>query len=218
MRNPIVNMHQSHHEFQEVWEHNVYGVSPDDITEKHVLDIGAHYGYFSLLALKLGCKSVVAVEANPSTIPILTENLSQFPSETKIIHGAVTGDGIGQVWLNRSVVCPKVDVHGDIEVQAISLERCMPEGDDIFLKMDIEFAEFEVLFNAPGALLRRFSTICMEIHELENRTCKAMRDYLNVVGFEMVHRVPLVHWEWGPNGEQLNMRDGGAENVKFKRR
>lgn len=217
MRNVIVRKEQCPHDYQEVWEQNLYGLNLWDVEGKPVLDVGAHFGFFSLLTLHYNCKSVTAVEADATVIPALKENLAQFPNETKLIEGAMTGRGAGTVLLNRDLVCPKVDTTG-VEVGAVSLEGCMPEGDDILLKMDIEYAEFDVLFNAPGDLLRRFSTICMEIHDSEGRTSKAMKDYLNVLGFNLVWRSPMYHWDWGPNGEQLNIREVGAENAKFKRR
>lgn len=54
------------------------------------LDIGANFGYFSVLAAyKVGpTGKVIAVEASPTVLPQLTKNLHAFPN-TEIVHAAV---------------------------------------------------------------------------------------------------------------------------------
>lgn len=204
---------QDLHVFEEIFDLNVYGVQPQDVSGKNLIDVGSQLGMFSIISLEYGCNSVTAVEANVDTIPLLQSNLQEYQDRAKVIHAAVTGLGTGTVRLRRDICCPKVSSDGDIEVQSISLLECMGNQDDLVLKMDIEYAEFDVLFNQMGSTLRRFSTIFLEVHEM----AEAMKHYLKVIGFEVVHRLPTLHWDYAPDGSIINPRESGMENLKLVR-
>jgi FkbM family methyltransferase len=59
------------------WEHNVLSMWAKEISKAELaVDIGAYFGVYSILAAKLGCKKVLAVEPNQSNFNQLQRNLS----------------------------------------------------------------------------------------------------------------------------------------------
>ena len=74
--------------FKEVAQYSII-----DVAGKHVLDIGAHIGCYSVLAYQLGAKSVTAVEPDPRNLKLLKLNCKMnIPKDRyKILEGAAVG-------------------------------------------------------------------------------------------------------------------------------
>src|SRR5208283_2488621 len=64
--------------FRSVHDNNEYKVTPEDIKDKTVIDIGAHIGSFTRLALRMGAKKVIAVEASPMNYEYLIRNTKEY--------------------------------------------------------------------------------------------------------------------------------------------
>lgn len=123
------------------------------------VDVGAHIGYYSLLAARRGAR-VVAVEPCPQTFALLRENVKDIPSVTtlqcacwneeceKLLYPG-RPDNLGMASFMRARGRPVV-------VQAVTLDGlldslCLSREVD-FLKIDVEGAELEVLQGAGGII------------------------------------------------------------------
>jgi FkbM family methyltransferase len=151
-------------------------IEPDDV----VYDVGAHFGYFSLLfaALSLPSGRVYSFEPTPSTFEVLASNVAQNP-RIKAINaaaGAVAGrlpiadygvkysawntlDQTGRLGQGSGVMPPV-----KIEVEVVTLDEfaaasgCPPA----FIKIDAENFEPEVLRGAERLLATSRPALLLE--------------------------------------------------------
>ena len=130
------------------------------------LDVGAHAGYFSLLASSLVGRlgRVLAVEPNPRTFTALQDHLTL--NETGNVYAEMCGlaDTPGSIALHlppfpvdyNATVLPRGD-WTRVEVEARTLDDCVRRWsvDSIdLMKIDVEGAEPLVLAGGAGALAR----------------------------------------------------------------
>ena len=158
-----------------------YGFMYDLVCNEHkytpllghkVLDLGAHYGFFSLFCASHGA-DVVAYEPDP-------ENYE------KLEHASVTASAIGAgkikfyklaVWsslthlkLNRDHHSGTSNVIGtggsrEAEVGTVSFGAALAEQAEWdCVKMDIEGAEFEILPHATDEDLQKIKYLTLELH------------------------------------------------------
>lgn len=122
------------------------------------LDVGANFGYFSVLAASIvGPKGrVYAVEASPAVEPLLRDNLAPFPQAT-VITSAV-GDRTGETvfhltadFVNSGVApSPFIGETQEITLPIDTLDRLLPRQPDFdgridVIKCDVQGDEFAVL-------------------------------------------------------------------------
>jgi FkbM family methyltransferase len=120
-----------------------------------VLDLGAHIGSFSALAIHCGC-SVTAVEPSYSSFKLLEQNA---PKAIKI-HKAVGRGRVRIAQYERSEL-NKIANEGE-EVDTITLDELITGPIDL-LKIDIEGAEYEALYSSSRLSFVR--QITMEYHD-----------------------------------------------------
>lgn len=181
--------------YTEIFTTNSYKVAREEIRGKTVIDIGANIGMFSLLCASFGASKVIAVEAQSRVFQGLLDNISGYQMITPIFKAAYSTDG-GVVFLENNNVASKVGTAGDA-VETRTLATILYEqniiGDDLVLKLDCEGAEFDVLMSSTDALLKRFKTIYMEVHEKCNPNpnlwdSRIIDGKLAGCGFDKVHR------------------------------
>jgi FkbM family methyltransferase len=142
-----------------VWEPNLTRwisrrLAPGD----SFVDVGANFGYFSLLAAALtGDKgSVVAVEASPSTFDQLLENLRMNRAANVRAVNLAASDTEGVLRLYRedefnvgsSTTLPQYGKHFECEVRAAPLDDVLTEAEIErvrLVKIDVEGAEGSVV-------------------------------------------------------------------------
>lgn len=209
--------------FDEIFRQNCYGVQMGELTDKTVIDIGAHVGTFSAYALVNGAAKVIAVEANrrnfdTGLLPSV-KNLSQITP----IHLAITdkdGDVVGiEDSQNNSRVIGNSD--GAMQVSTSTLKTLLQtngvQDDELVLKMDIEGSEFDVLLNTDKDTMRKFSMIYIEMHN-KTHTNPAYQDHMLIAnhledcGFEKIFELPMM-W-FGYDGTVTPL---GVWNQKYKR-
>ncbi len=145
------------------------------------LDIGAHYGYFSLLAAQLVGSNgrVTAFEASPSTFQVLKKNTSRTPNITAI-NKAVSDQTTELSFFefpNLYSEYNTIDVSQfrdkpwlekyrptEIRIQADTLDNLLTEQEAIpsIIKIDVEGAEFQVVSGAKNFLENHSPVVIME--------------------------------------------------------
>lgn len=151
------------------WELQTFGLLDKYVTpETTVLDLGAWIGPISLYAAQIA-KRVIAVEPDPVAYTLLQVNALENgdcfrPQKIQTIRKAVTGKTdvvtLGSGWLGASTTRLNPEAGGGIgawdagqtfTVNSVSLDDlvygtgCI--GDPLFIKMDIEGAEEQVLWS-----------------------------------------------------------------------
>ena len=179
-----------------------------------VVDVGAHYGYFSLFAAgNLAPESrIFAIEADENNLAVLKANLKANACQNTSIHHMAMAAKSEERTLhtsraeNNSLIesyqlldqtCKK------ITIKAVSLADFMDKqslSHIDFLKMDCEGAEYEILLGASDGLLSKIDTISLEFHDLKalDRTSWALVEKLQSAGFK------IAKYEYQPTRRNLN--------------
>jgi FkbM family methyltransferase len=168
--------------FKEVFYHNAYKLGfPKEIEKAVIVDIGAHYGYFSLSAAKMvgeGSK-IFSIEPDENNFKPLGKNTNDsglkniFPLNIAI--GGNSSDRIlyTAASTNNSLYANYLDqMNGhNYKVQCLGLKEFL-ESQNIkhvdFLKLDCEGSEHEIIQNAEEGTLKKVSVISMEIHDMSH--------------------------------------------------
>ena len=131
--------------YKEIWfdhEYSCYGVE----VEKNdvVVDCGANVGFFTLYALDKGAKHVYSIECDDRNIESLSYNLEN--TNSTIIKEYV---GFGD---------------GNIDIENIFQRINKPFIN--FIKIDIEWAEYDLLLNTPDNIMKRIDKWVIEVHDI----------------------------------------------------
>ena len=146
-----------------------------------VVDIGAHYGYFSLFAsLNIDPSScILSFEPNKGNFKSLKQNVEDCKAgNITALNMAVGGlSGLTKLYKgfnpNHSIVenyklLNQEKSYEEVEVKTLEevvLENKLDKID--FLKIDCEGAEYLMLENTPNYIFDRIVTISMEFHDLK---------------------------------------------------
>jgi len=171
---------------------------PKDST---VLDIGGQIGVFSVyIAERAG--RVFSFEPVPGNFQMLKENIRLNKLEKKIIpFNLAVSDKKGKekIFLhNENSGAHSIYYKGKEFVEAktttlkdIFLEKNIEKCD--LIKMDIEGAEYGVLYNLDEKIFIKIERIAMECHELNNEKMnwKHMKKFLESKGYKVKFRTSL---------------------------
>ena len=188
-----------------LWEEfiNVHKYVESDFKGKQVLDIGANFGFISMLAVAWGARRVVAVEMDPSNLEQLYKNAAPCP---EIMVMPVAAHGFAR---HISITMSPGDMKTNCKVlpatsgiPALPLEDLTnlmdPNDDDMVLKVDVEGAEYDLLLCAPVQAIRRFSMIMLETHRVPHlnahkaRKAEYLKTYMSYLGYETLNEEPLM--------------------------
>jgi FkbM family methyltransferase len=217
-------------EYKEFVDDNMHKYEPADFKGKQVLDVGGHFGFVSLLALHNGARKVIAIEANPANYEKMSANLAPWPRATPVLCAAFDGitravnilDGEGSGGGVTKVV-PGADIPARSLAELVAYME--PGDDDMTLKMDTEGAEYDIMLCSPGEVIRRFSTVFLECHQVPHlrahpaRRCAYLRTYMEFLGYELKNEEPVCWWEHGPDGQPTGRCDllDDMRAMRFKR-
>ncbi len=167
-----------------------YGLRRMQPRPETVLDIGANFGLFSLLAGHFYCGARIhAYEPNPRTFPFTANNLSA-------IKGTAFQEGIGaragfaeirELGESRlAMTIPSLD--GSIQITSLSeaVERIGGAVD--LLKLDCEGAEWAIFEDEEA--FRRVRVVRMEYHLTEGRDLRDLEKCITKLGFRIDRLMP----------------------------
>jgi FkbM family methyltransferase len=168
----------------------------DDIIEKFqpkgegiVVDVGAHYGRYTLIATKrIGPKGkVISIEADPQNFDMLRKNvqLNELSEENVITLNCAASSNKSKVKLSipekksghtiySSIIPGRSPSEKFIEINANNLDNLLTENEISleqvnWIKIDVEGAEFEVLKGATNILSKsKDISLLIEIHNIDD--------------------------------------------------
>jgi FkbM family methyltransferase len=170
--------------------HGDYGVNETAVIQRLVkshdvvFDIGAHVGYFTLLASRIAAMGkVFSFEPLPANLAYLRRHVRANGLSNVTVFAAAVGrrsgrqsfdlaaGGTGRGRLAAAGAAP-------LEVQVVSLDELMDGGRvqaPDFIKMDVEGAEGDALRGAARMLARFHPRILLSLHgEAAARDCEAL--------------------------------------------
>lgn len=146
-----------------------------------ILDIGAHYGYFTLLAARLtGTEGkVISVEAATDTFAILKKNIQPFPTITAVRAAVCAQEGMLTFYQFPALYSEynglNVDIHRTeawfnhfppkaTPVEGITLDELLARQEfrPSFIKIDVEGAEDQVIEGGLNTFQNIRPVIAME--------------------------------------------------------
>lgn len=161
-------------------------VLPGDV----VFDIGAHVGFYTLLASVLVRESgqVVAFEPMPDNLRYLREHLQLNQIANVKVIGAAVSDFIGQAGFRIGATSTQgtLSESGGLEVETVTLDHLIATGKTPIprvIKMDIEGGETRALLGAINLLKTHHPTIFLATHgrDLHQQCC----DFLSAIGYRL---------------------------------
>jgi FkbM family methyltransferase len=138
-----------------------------------VVDVGAHHGYFSMLASHLvGPEGLVfAFEPRPSNIHVLRINLRSNRLQNVLVRTQAVGSASGTLRFDtqHGSGTGRLSETGDIEVPVIALDDLSLPRRPSFVKMDIEGGEIGALQGARGLIERYRPKLLVAVHGRQTR-------------------------------------------------
>lgn len=214
--------------YKEVILSNQYNVSEQELSGRTVIDVGANIGCFTLLAAKLKAMLVIGVEPVKKTHDTLKQNIttSQFKNIIALKNVVTDKQGVDHkisFQNENSGANSLYNVNENYElVQSITLETLLKlsYGDDIFLKLDCEGAEYDIIMNATKDSMKRIKTLVMEVHSDLHPVYKGreiLANKLIELGFKNTKYDPVYYFVYDNNGTVLSVTNLPYSNERWER-
>jgi FkbM family methyltransferase len=155
-----------------------------------VFDLGAHVGFYTLLASVLvGCRGkVFAFEPLPANFLYLKEHLRINKTTNVTVIEAAVSDRIGVAYFedNASSFQGHISSQGKLQVKTVSLDKLINTGEipsPNYIKIDVEGAEMQVLSGAKSLLENAHPTIFLATHgrDVHQQCCL----FLTSLGYQL---------------------------------
>ena len=156
-----------------------------------VIDVGAHIGFFSVLAARLNKDvKVISFEPFSENYSLLVKNVGANSLKDRVKTFPL---GVGAKREKRKLYIHAVNSGGhslykksnkSISINLVSLQEVFRANNITvcdFLKMDCEGAEYEILMHTPDHILRKIKCIALEHHA--NEDSKMLESFLEKKGF-----------------------------------
>jgi FkbM family methyltransferase len=164
------------------------------------VDIGAHYGFFSLLARSRNPElEVIAIEPTPATCAVLKRNVEEFGKSSIPVHQLAVSECEGQANFNISLAsdnCSFYETYAatlrSIEIETTTVDALLEDREacPLVIKIDVVGHELAVL-KGMSKILERFSDIKMIVKYNEETLRaaglqpKSLLQYLDKLGFDI---------------------------------
>lgn len=171
-----------------------------------IVDVGAHVGTFSLLAMEeFPAASCTCFEPSPTGLNYLRQNIqANGLSERVTIEPHAVAAQAGSTLLSERVpgglastidseVAGQESYASSIPVETVAFDSVV-EGLDSHidvLKLNCEGAEYEILGESNPAMLARVQAIVLEYHPIPGKSWDQLRAHLEGQGFTLIHDQPL---------------------------
>ena len=182
--NLLLNYQSNKNEFgilKAIFENREYSDYFPFYEKASIIDIGAHYGYFSIFAKNNTDKGsiIIAVEPSKSNYKHLKKNFedNKISNITSFNYAIGGKSGLSRLYQGQSSNHSMVENYVLLEqnrdfeeIEVKTLEEFIIENnlDKIdFLKMDCEGAEYSILENTSDYIYDKIITISMEFHDLK---------------------------------------------------
>lgn len=152
-------------------------------------DVGAHHGYYTLLASRrvgAGGK-VVCFEPSPDNLPFLKKHIAKNQLDQVTLIESAVGSAPGRLRFAKGsgTGTGHLSDEGDIEVPVTTVDNeverlgCAPDT----MKIDVEGAEMHVLRGASQTLKQHRPTIFLSTHGADvHRQCC---EFLSTIGYDL---------------------------------
>ena len=189
---------------EEVFTERAYALYFPFYQKSTIVDIGAHYGFFSIFASinSHPASSVYAYEPFPANFAQLNKNIHQCE-----IHNVKTYPYAISNTSGRTTLYSGMSVNNSLirdfrllnqkssrtfEIQSKTLEAIIHENtlEHIdFLKMDCEGSEYGIFESTPKEIFDSIATLSMEFHDVKSEEYHAfyLISELKKHGFDIVH-------------------------------
>ena len=203
---------------KEVIDENCYEVTPSQMTDREVIDIGANMGAFTVMAACMGAKKVLAVEPVGYSYDRLMHNIGQagITDKVTVFRNLVT-DKAGEVIKiglhEKSGANNIYNVGENFEaIATITLKNLMKhlEGNNVFLKIDCEGGEYDIILKSDYEDMKRVTKISMEIHSDLHPVYKGyeiLHTRLKELGFTSTNEKQIFSWMVNEKGERYDYKE-----------
>lgn len=155
-----------------------------------VYDVGAHVGYYTLLASVLaGVKgSVYAFEPLPANVRMLERHIKINRLVNVHVIEAAVSDHSGEACFSvaTTTVAGRLTDDGNLRVRVVSLDDLVESGKapmPDLIKVDVEGAELALFKGSSGILAKRHPVLFFDAHTSELKT--ECTDLLTSLGYEV---------------------------------
>lgn len=155
------------------------------VTESSVVfDVGAHVGFYTLLASVLvgPAGKVFAFEPLPRNLRYLTRHLQLNGIDNVTVVEAAVSNISGAACFEEgpTTAMGRISPKGVLNVRTIALDELVQSGElpsPDYIKMDIEGAEFAALWGAKSILEQSHPTLFLATHgrDIHQRCCQFLR-------------------------------------------
>lgn len=167
-----------------------------------VFDLGAHVGFYTLLASVLvGPEGrVFAFEPMPANEAYLRQHLrlNHITNVTVVAAAVSDRSGLAHFEPGPSTVCGRLSANGPLEVPTVSLDDLVAAGEvpsPDFIKIDVEGAELAVLDGARRLMGETHPTLFVSTHnrDIHPKCCRVLRSLgydVQATGVQSVDEMP----------------------------
>jgi FkbM family methyltransferase len=177
--------------YKEIFEQNVYNLSSKEIAGKGILDLGGHYGMFAMYCVLNQANKIISVEPNHNNLYRFVENTKG--TGVRVVCAAISSSS-DTITTIADEGCGSRANYGTQLVSTITLNTLLKLFDsnlNLILKIDIEGSEYDIFYNNPPELIKRFEIIVMEAHnynpETKGNEAYRLREYIEKLGYKSHH-------------------------------
>jgi len=165
---------------KEIFEQRTYADYFPFYQKTTIVDIGAHFGYFSLFAHKNlhSSSKIIAIEASKENVEHLKQNIEKNAAQNiEVVSCGIGGkSGEAQLYKGANVNYSILKDYNLAKEQGEIIKiRTLPqiiESHQLkyidFLKLDCEGAEYQILETLPPDTFQKIGVISMEFHDLKD--------------------------------------------------